>query len=72
MNPDMAITSLGQDKTMASDGNAGHSDLYDPAVVYPMVTDLATGGSPVSGHSCGLWWQHGPCTSTQISASVGP
>lgn len=35
-------------------------------------TNVATGCDPNPGHPCGLWWYHGPWTSTQIFTVVEP
>lgn len=44
------------------------------AAAWPSNPNMTTGGSPEPGHSCGLWWQHGPWTSKQtwLQRDSGP
>lgn len=47
MNLDTAPScSLGSDVTMTPGGSAGHSGWHDPAVKWPLDTNMAPGGGP--------------------------
>lgn len=71
--PDMALGStLDLTSAVAKGDSADHSGRLVLAAAHPSDPNMARGSGPEARHSCGLWWQHGPWTSTQIPALIGP
>lgn len=70
IDQDMAFSSSpGQDVTMISGGNTGHSNWFSLPVLSPD-NNMVSGSSLEHRHQNGLWWQHGPQTSIQTLVAV--
>lgn len=74
MDPDMVLSSSsGPDDIMAIGGNTRTLRLAWPQQLACLLdTNMATSSGQEAVYPCGLWWQQGPWTTTQIPDAVGP
>lgn len=63
---------LGPGDTMAVGGSTDTKISMALVVAQPLNTNKATDCGPYPGLPCAFWWQHGPQTSKEIPATVGP